>query len=234
MKRLIAGLTLVLCAVVLWVGWRQVVSVSPVVADYRYRPKVIVDPGHGGEDGGAVGASNSVEKEINLSISLMLRDMLRISGFEVVMTRETDISIHDPSAKTISQKKTSDLRNRLALMKQHPDALILSIHQNKFTQEKYSGAQVFYGTQLPEASKRLAQTIQDNIKTQLQPENYREIKESYDSLYLLCNAPAPIVLVECGFLSNRREEALLCDPDYQKQMAFLVYISVLEYLQNSP
>ncbi len=234
MRRLTMALAVLFCAAVLWLGWRQIVEVIPASLDYRHRPKVIIDPGHGGEDGGAVGINDAIEKDINLSISLMLRDLLRISGFEVIMTRDTDLSIHDPSAKTLSQKKTSDLKNRLALMKQHPDALVLSIHQNKFTQEKYSGAQVFYGTQLPQASSMLAQTIQDNIKAQLQPENYREIKESYDTLFLLRNAPMPIVLVECGFLSNRREAELLSDPAYQKQMAFVIYISALEYLQNNP
>lgn len=233
MQRPIIALTALFCVVVMGLGWHQIVS-SPVSMDYRYRPKVIVDPGHGGEDGGAEGINGAIEKDINLSMSLMLRDLLRINGFEVIMTRETDASIHDSGTKTLRKKKKSDLHNRLDIMKENPDAIVLSIHQNKFTIEKYSGAQVFYGTQVPEASQALAQTIQDNIKAMLQPENTREIKEAYDTLFLLQNAPSPIVLVECGFLSNKQEADLLVNPEYQKQLAFVICISVMEYLQNSP
>ena len=182
---------------------------------------VILDPGHGGEDGGAVGADGVIEKDINLSIALRLRDLLVLQGYTVYMTRESDEMTCDEGLEGISARKKSDMHNRLALMDAHPEAVVLSIHQNLFEQAKYSGAQMFYGKNHPQ-SEQLAQVLQDSFRSQLQPENERQIKAGGQDLYLLWEAENPIVLVECGFLSNPEECRNLCSDDYQKKVALTI------------
>ncbi len=192
------------------------------------KPYVIIDPGHGGIDGGAEGPGNIRESEINLQIALKLRDMLVMNGYDVIMTRDTDISIHSPDARSIRQKKTSDLHNRLDIMNSHPNAIVISIHQNKFSQSQYWGTQVFYGTQNPQ-SERLASIIQQNTIDMLQPENDRAYKKAYTTLFLMQNATQPAVLVECGFLSNSAELKRLCDDAYQNEMAFVLCASIIRF-----
>ena len=191
------------------------------------RRSVIIDPGHGGVDGGAVGVNGVVEKNINLSISLKLREFFRAAGYEVVMTREDDRSIHSPDAKTVREQKTSDLYNRLDFMKKNPKAIFISIHQNKFEQSRYSGTQVFYSANMLQ-SRILAQTIQQEIRKALQPENTRQIKQADKNLFIIYNAPIPAVMVECGFLSNPGEALKLQDTDYQNKLAFTVFYAVLK------
>ncbi|MGI5893595.1 MAG: N-acetylmuramoyl-L-alanine amidase [Candidatus Merdivicinus sp.] len=193
---------------------------------------IILDPGHGGADGGAVGAVNQIaEKEINLSIALKLRDLLEIQGYTVYMTRESDEMICDPDVSGITNQKKSDMYNRLELMEEYPEAIVLSIHQNKFEQQKYHGAQMFYGQKHP-FSQQLAQSIQNAFVEHLQPENEREIKPGEKNLFLLWNAENPIVLVECGFLSNPEECANLCDDTYQSKVAFTIMSGLIRGLSN--
>lgn len=194
-------------------------------------PVVVIDAGHGGVDPGAIGTNGAQEKEINLAIALCLRDLLEASGYRVVMTRQEDVSIHDPQYTKIAQIKTSDLKKRLQIIEDHPEALAISIHQNHFTQEKYSGAQMFYGRKNPE-SRPLAEAIQAAFRERLQPENSREVKRSTGDVYIIHNATAPVVLVECGFLSNGAECALLCDEEYQRKAAFTIYCGILSYSQQ--
>ena len=200
------------------------VSMSPDMT-----PAVILDPGHGGFDGGAV-CNQVVEKDINLGISLKLRDMLRVCGYRVALTREEDVSTADPSAgNTTRKKKVSDMHNRLKLMQSHNNAVFISVHQNKFQQSKYSGAQIFYSPNHP-GSQILAQGIQDSFRTLLQPENKREIKKAGSELFLLYNAKQPAVLVECGFLSNPQECRMLTQQEYQRQVALAVLSAASGYL----
>lgn len=194
-------------------------------------PVIIIDPGHGGMDGGAVGINGALEKEINLAVSLQLADFFRFAGYPVVMTRTDDRSIHDPDAAGVRNQKTSDLHNRLAIMEEYPNGIVLSIHQNQFSHSQYSGGQVFYGSR-SESSPLLAQAIQDGLKTMLQPQNNRRIKQAYDSLYLMNHAPSAAVLVECGFLSNPEEAQLLTQPDYQRRLAFTIFAATLRFLQE--
>ncbi len=200
------------------------------MADFTFMPTIVIDPGHGGHDGGAV-ANGVVEKDINLAISLALRDMLTINGFKVVMTRSTDISIHDSDVKGAKKQKTSDLKNRLKIMEAQPNTIFISIHQNKFTNSKSWGTQVFYGPNNPE-SERLALIMQEEFKSLLQPENERGIKKAEKNLFLMFQAKCPAVLVECGFLSNTSDAALLRDPEYQRKVAFTVMCSVLKFLEG--
>lgn len=192
------------------------------------KQQIVLDPGHGGMDGGAVGKQNIVEKDINLAIALKLKTLLEISGFEVYMTRSEDVSIHDPGVSGTKAQKTSDMHNRLKLIEEHPHALFVSIHQNKFQESKYHGAQIFYSPNLPE-SELLADTLQKSFKELLQPDNNREHKKAGSELYLLYNAQVPAVLVECGFLSNPEEAVKLTQPVYQDQVAFTILKALLEF-----
>lgn len=188
--------------------------------------KVIIDPGHGGFDPGAIGINKANEKDINLAISLYLKDILVVNGFEVIMTRDTDISVNKKDYNTIMQLKTSDLKARLRLFDDNKDAIVLSIHQNKYPSQESNGAQMFYGRK-NKASETLAHSIQQAFVTQLQPENKREIKRSTSAVYILHNATNPIVLVECGFISNPKNARELVDIDYQKKVAFTIFTGIV-------
>ena len=190
----------------------------------------MVNSPHGGFDGGAVASDGTVEKDINLKITLAVAKFLRQSGFNVVLTRENDVSTDDVETEKISTRKKSDLKNRLNLMKDYKDAVFVSIHLNKFTTSAANGSQVFYSRS--EESKRLGDCIQKSIVAKLQPENTRVNKLATSSTYLLYNATVPSVLVECGFLSNKSELEKLKDQDYQNKMAFSIYCGILEYFKG--
>ena len=192
---------------------------------------VIVDAGHGGMDGGATAQDGTVEKDINLSIALKLRDMLDTAGYNVIMTRETDDDISDSSAKSVRLQKVSDIKNRMKIIEQTPDALFVSIHQNHYGGPSYSGAQVFYSKNNPE-SEKLAEAIQQDICSLLQPQNRRAVKRTGTEIYLLYHAESPAVMVECGFLSNAAETQKLKDDGYQTAMAFSVMCGITDYLKN--
>ncbi|MDR1893012.1 MAG: N-acetylmuramoyl-L-alanine amidase [Oscillospiraceae bacterium] len=194
-----------------------------------YRPAVIIDAGHGGVDSGASAKDGTEEKGINLQIALRLRDVLVALGWDVTMTREEDISIHDPSAVTIRQKKTSDLHNRMKIMEANPNALFVSIHQNNFESSRVSGAQVFYAPNVPEA-KVLAQSIQQNLKTFVQPDNDFKAKASSDDIYLIHKAKSTAVLVECGFMSNPAESLRLRNSDYQGKLAMAIADALTDHI----
>lgn len=192
---------------------------------------IVIDAGHGGEDGGAT-ANGVSEKDVNLDIALKLRDLLTFSGYHVVMIRETDTSIYDASAQTISEKKVSDLHNRLSIINSSEDNILISIHQNKFEQSQYSGAQIFYSDNNTQSSV-LAESIRKSITGFLQPDNERELKVGGSNIYILDKATVPAVIVECGFLSNPDEAEKLSDDHYRTQMTFAIYCGFLEYAKNN-
>lgn len=154
--------------------------------------------------------------------------MFSVLGYNVKLTRNSDKSIYDSGIKGTAEQKLSDMKNRLEILNSESNAICLSIHQNQFAEPQYSGAQIFYSAHLM-ANTELAQTVQDTFREMLQPENKREIKECGDSLYLCCNCQNPMVMVECGFLSNPDEAKLLDTEEYQKKVAFTVLYSVLSY-----
>lgn len=195
------------------------------------RPVVILDPGHGGIDGGAQ-ANGIVEKGINLAIAQNLRDLLSVQGFHVIMTREDDRSIHDEGITQIARQKRSDLHNRLAIMEDHPEAIFISIHQNQFPQPSCQGAQIFYSQNRLE-SQKLAQAIQESFQRNLQPENSRQIKPAQNNLFLLYEAKIPAVMAECGFLSNPQESQKLAETEYQEQVAFTIFDGLMDFLVDS-
>lgn len=196
------------------------------------QPVIIVDAGHGGFDGGASTNDGVTEKGINLNIALYLKEYLNFFGFNVVMTRESDVSTEDDGLTTIRSRKSSDLHNRMALMEKTQNAVFVSIHQNHFSQSKYSGAQVFYSKNFSEESAELAQSIQENIVYFTQPENKRQIKPCGTSVYLIYNAVKPAVLVECGFLSNYEEAEKLKTEIYQQKIAFSIATGILNYYEG--
>lgn len=186
---------------------------------------VIIDAGHGGEDGGAVNDDNVLEKDINLQISTKLADILTLFGYNVEQIRTEDISVYT-QGENVRQRKVSDMKNRLAIFNSSPDNVVISIHQNKFTDSKYSGAQIFYSPNNPESSE-LAESIRLSVKTMLQPENERQCKKADKDIYLLKNSTVPAVIAECGFISNKEECAKLQDNTYQQKMAYCIAVGFM-------
>lgn len=199
---------------------------------FQKKGTVVVDAGHGGEDGGATGVHGELEKDINLAIALELQRLLEQHQFEVVMVRDWDTDLADQNLPTVAQRKRSDLRQRLRLVEESGGCVLLSIHQNFFTESQYSGAQVFYSANDPRG-EALAEAIRASIVETLQPENTRQNKVG-EGVYLLEQCQVPAVLVECGFLSNPEEAAALADPDYQKRMAQAIYNGLVRYLKDTP
>lgn len=161
-----------------------------------------------------------------------LEKNLKQNNFDVIMIRSSDVSVGDQSLSTIAERKRSDTKSRLRTVEEAGECLLISIHQNHFSEGKYSGAQIFYSGNRPESAE-LAECIRQNIVDNLQPENKRENKQADGNIYLLKNCQVPAVLVECGFLSNRAETEKLCTESYQKEMAAAIYNGLIDYLQNS-
>lgn len=194
-------------------------------------PTIILDAGHGGEDGGALAPDGTAEKDINLSVTLKTAALFEVFGIKYIPVRTEDVSVGDNSLSTMRERKRSDIKNRENLVNNTENSIFFSIHQNKFDIAKYSGTQVFYGS-LNGESEILAQCIQDSVKSRLQPQNTRQIKPSGDSIYLLYHAKVPAVMTECGFLSNPEELSLLKSDEYQKKMAYSIFSGLLNYLNN--
>ena len=189
---------------------------------------VIIDPGHGGEDGGAVSSDGSAESHLNLALSLRINDLLRFAGVNTAMTRTEDISIHT-DGETIRARKASDIKNRVALVNSIPNAILLSIHQNSLPSSPVThGAQAFWNQQ--EGGEGLAKVIQDSLNVAINPGNAKQPKQISPTIYLTKHATAPAVLVECGFLSNQQETALLKQPTYQRKLAMAITAGVLRGL----
>ncbi len=177
-------------------------------------PVITIDAGHGGYDPGKIGADGTKEKDINLKIALYLRDVLTEQGFTVYLTRDTDISLYDDNA---SNKKVSDLNNRIAVLNDNNSDLFISIHQNSFSDSSVHGAQVFY-YEGSDDGKALATSIQSSIKSMVDESNERPIKGNSEYM-ILKYSPCTALIVECGFLSNPDECVLLASPEYEQLMA---------------
>lgn len=185
---------------------------------------VVIDPGHGGADPGKVGINQALEMDVNLQIAKMLKTFLETEGINVVMTREDASGLYDENA---SNKKVQDMKRRLQLIEETDPLLIVSIHQNSYHEEYVKGAQVFYYA-TSEKSKLLAELIQESLR-ELDPENHRKAKGN-DSYYLLKKTNKPIVIAECGFLSNASEADKLITPFYQEKIAFKIHMGIMKYL----
>lgn len=205
---------------------RNVVRTSSdhVVTEEK-RPRVVIDAGHGGADPGKVGVNGALEKDINLEIARKLQMFLEMADVEVILTRDSDAGLYDEDA---SNKKVQDMKRRIELIEETAPAITVSIHQNSYPEEYVHGAQVFFYTGSKEGQE-LAQSIQDQLVAKVDPENKRQVKAN-DSYYLLKKTGTPIVIVECGFLSNSVEAEKLCTEAYQKRVAWAIHIGVLRYL----
>lgn len=193
------------------------------INNIQTRKTVIIDPGHGGIDVGAVGIDGSLEKNINLSISLDLYDFLMVSGINAVLTRDGDYEVY----RAGEQRTKSDLYNRMDYINSVPDSILISIHQNHFENEAEWGTQIWYSPN-DEKSPTIADKILNSVKKNIQPENKRINKKSDDSYYILYKAQKPSVMVECGFVSNENENKRLQDKEYQRDMAYSVLAGICE------
>ncbi len=212
----------VICS--LWSYLGQSISSGARQTFLEAKPTVVLDPGHGGPDGGTSGFSAVPEKELNLDIALKVRDILTTSGIEVVMTRTEDMTLTDPDGGT---RKNQDLRARKKIAEATPNAILVSIHMNAFSIEKYSGLQVYYSKN-NEKSQVLAKSVQTSVAHLLQPENNRKIKAAGESIYLLNELDCPAILIECGFLSNAAESERLNTPEYRQALAFIIANSIID------
>lgn len=190
-------------------------------------PVVVIDAGHGGTDPGKVGVDGSLEKDINLAVAERLKTYLEQDDVKVIMTRETDTGLY---SDTDSRKKMADMRNRCEIIEESGADLVVSIHQNSYHEESVSGGQVFYYRDSSKG-KALAEILQDRFDYVLGDQN-RRLPKANGNYYLLLHVKCPIVIVECGFLSNRKEAALLNSGEYQDKLAYTIHMGIMEYLNK--
>ena len=209
-------------------------SADPVSVTQELTPDAVIDPGHGGEDGGA-SSGDFLEKHINLDIALTLSDIFTLFGYDVMMTRTEDkllYDYYDDLEDYTGKKKTYDLKNRLRIAEESGAALFIGIHQNQFPKEQYKGLQVYYSPNT-NASETAAALIQSYAKKYLMPDNEREIKRANQSIYILKRITLPAVLVECGFMSNQNELQLLSTKEYRNRLAAVIFASSAEYMEQN-
>lgn len=190
---------------------------------------VVIDAGHGGFDPGKVGINKALEKDINLSIAVKLKMLLEFHDINVIMTRDTDKDLSSSSRSSQDMKK-EDMKARIKIINSNAAILAISIHQNSFTQSSAKGAQVFYYKN-SEQGKDLAETIQNCLKETISDGNHRMTKPN-STYFLLKESKCPLVIVECGFLSNREEAERLCNDEYQNSVAWAIHLGVIDYLND--
>ena len=232
MKRDLLLLFLCLCVlgVAAYLGRDRVVAVAASVPEGGRI--LILDAGHGGEDGGASSASGSRESDINLNVVLKTEALMAFLGVRTELTRTEDRSIHSEGASTLHEKKVSDLKNRVEFVNSIPDAMLISVHQNHFTDPRYSGAQVFYTR--GDVSRQWGEGTQEVLRQVLDPDNDRAAKVMPDNIYLFSHISCPAILVECGFLSNGAEASLLLTDVYQRKISLALAGAYLREIQMIP
>ncbi len=190
---------------------------------------VVIDAGHGGEDGGAVSVSGAIESQINLSIAQRLDLIMGLYGIKTLMLRDSDISLHSSDAQTIREKKVSDLHNRVKIIESLDDPTVISIHQNTYSDKRYHGAQVFYAN--GNLSLPFADIVQKYLRESLDPDNTRKPTPVPKSVYLMKHITCKAILVECGFLSNPQEDVLLQTSEYQRKLAVVLACAYMQHKQ---
>ena len=225
---IVYGLTAVIVLSII-IGGERAVQVFSEGTGSQERWCIVLDAGHGGEDGGATSCTGVLESGINLEITLRLRDLLHLLGRETRMIRVSDISVYT-KGESIAQKKMSDLKERVRIVNSTPRAVLVSIHQNNFTDSRYSGAQVFYAS--TQGSEQLAKELQSTLISSLNKGSNRKSKQC-DGVYLMEHISCPGVLVECGFLSNPQEEARLRSLDYQRKLCCVIAATVSGFLADT-
>ena len=197
----------------------------PVVAETGGRT-VILDAGHGGIDAGAIGVNGALEKDLNLAVTLLLAERFREAGVRVVLTRTEDALVLSEGDEKAPGRKVRDLEGRLAVAKQYPDALFVSIHMNSFPAASCQGLEVHYADDA--VSEAVAKSVMQRAKETLKPSSRRTPKKADENIYILANAVTPAVLIECGFMSNAEEAGKLSDKDYQKELSFCLFYAIME------
>ena len=205
----LGALTFFVCSVL-----GAVHAVSVAAAQTENRPVIVLDAGHGGEDGGAVGVNGVEEKTVNLAIALFVR--------------ETDTAVGDTTLSTLNERKRSDILYRTQIVNETENCIFVSIHQNFFEQSQYSGAQMFYSANNAKSAD-LAETIRRAVIEQVQPDNTRACKQAESRVYILSHVDVPAVFAECGFLSNPEEAEKLCDENYQKKLAAAIADGIIAF-----
>ncbi len=208
-------------------GSRAVTAITQT-APLTGRRCVIIDAGHGGEDGGATSCTGVLESRLNLEIALKLNDLLHLLGYDTAMVRTTDVSVYTQGT-TIAAKKASDLKERVKLVNGTENGLLISIHQNTFSDSRYSGAQVFFSRNTE--SRALAKALQAALAEYLNPGSQRQPKRA-TGVYLMEHIDRPGALIECGFLSNPEEEAKLRDPEYQRRLCCVIAATLSNFLDQ--
>lgn len=226
----IMAICAVFCAVLIISNPNKDTSL-PTIAEEKPQITVIIDAGHGGEDGGTQSSDGTLEKDLNLDIALRLCELLKKQGVNVILTREDDRLLYDRNVDYKGRKKLLDAEARLKIAADNPDAIFISIHQNAFSSTQYSGLQVWYSGNNA-SSLPLAEAIQSSVKSTLQPENNRAVKLSGSNVYIMQNVKNPAVLVECGFLSNPAEAKKLSDVTYRQNLSQVICDAIMGYVNS--
>ena len=227
-----------LCIGLFFLSGGEVDEAFPTVPEQGTQPEpeqakhtVIIDAGHGGEDGGAVGVTGLLEKDLNLDLAKRLAALLEAHGYRVIMTRTEDVLLYDRNTDYQGHKKALDLAARQAVGDANPEAIFVSLHANTFSEAIYHGLQVWYSPNHPDAAV-LAECIRAGVTKTLQPENHRQSKSAGSNIYLLYHLQMPAVLVECGFLSNPAECRMLEDDTYRDALAHALCDGILAYYEG--
>lgn len=232
-KAWVAMLPFYLLVAIVFIGIAKSGSDAVTVISQNTPPerehRIIIDAGHGGIDGGATSCTGVLESTLNLQIALRLNDLLNLLGYDTVMIRTTDTSVYTEGS-TIAAQKVSDLKERVRICNETENGILVSIHQNTFSDGRYSGPQVFYAT--TGESRTLAEGLQNRLNEVLNPESHRAAKTT-DTVYLLRNIRCEGVLIECGFLSNPAEEALLRDGAYQQKLCAVIASALGDFFQRN-
>ena len=230
MRRWLLGYSIILILSLLAAYWSShTVTAFIESSPPARRHTIIVDAGHGGIDGGATSCTGVLESRLNLEIALRLNDLLQFMGHKTVMVRTEDVSVYT-KGETIAAKKVSDLKERVRIVNETQNGLLLSIHQNNFHDHRYSGAQVFYAES--EGSEKLAARLQQALIFYLNPDSSRKEKKS-KGVYLMEHVQCPGLLIECGFLSNPQEESNLRNQQYQNALCAVIACTLTEILANT-
>ena len=224
-KRLLAG-GLAVLAVLAARGGSRAVRAAAEAAEMP--PTLVIDAGHGGFDGGAIGATGTTEQDINLSIAQRVQALAGFFGVRTAMTRDSSEALDYNAGRSVRENKVTDIKAREKIVADTVNPVFLSIHLNKFTDPQYHGAQVFYSPNHAD-SKTLAELLQNDLIAGADPENHRQAKQAEKTIYLMKKLNCPAVIVECGFLSNPAEEKLLAQEEYHKKLAVCIVSGYLHY-----
>ena len=229
-KRMILIILSVFVSVLTFALVKDKKEIVPTVSLPVSGKTIVIDAGHGKPDEGAQSSNGTTEAETNLKIALKLQNLLEQSGTIVILTRSDENAIYDIDAKTLKQKKISDIHNRVKIGNESSADLFVSIHLNKIPQQQYDGWQTFY-KQGSEEGKKLAISIQNNLNEAIQKENNR-VAKTIENIYIIKHVEIPITIVECGFLSNPTEEKKLLEDDYQNRLAWGIYNGIIDYFYD--